>query len=76
MGLFAVIDTILSTAWDAARAYTFGVWFMLRHPLQFMSFVAEWRKFQTAIAHNDDAASAGYYDLNRAQRRRLQRGIK
>ncbi len=54
---------------DIVYAYTFGIWFVIFHPRQFVEFVAEWQRFRSRIADADDLRNSGYHEMNRRQRR-------
>lgn len=53
--------------------YIQGICFLIMHPLDFIKFVHEYKRFQFQIEKNDqkilDRASIGYYGMNRRQRR-------
>lgn len=54
----------------------YGLVFLVRHPITFNKFVGEYRGWKQKIDDNDEAITAGYYELTREQRRRLKRRIK
>ena len=53
--------------------YVYGIWFLVRHPHQFRDFAIEYRRFRTQIRQADELAVTGYYDFNRAQRRKAMK---
>lgn len=53
-----------------------GLWFLIRHPITFNKFIAEYRKFEDRIDENDLVAQSGFYDMPRRMRRALGRNIK
>lgn len=57
-------------------AYLEGLWFLFAHPIMFLKFVKEWKRFQQAIGDQDEITASGYHDLNRATRRKLQRAVR
>ncbi len=73
MPVLIILHSFFWIVFSGLRAYTIGLWFLCRHPIQFISFVNEWRGYAKQIADTDDAAAAGYFSLNRAQRRKLSR---
>lgn len=62
--------------YNLVYAYTSGVWFLIRHPKLFIQFVAEWRKFRDDIADADDVRNSGFHDMNRTQRRHIQKAAR
>ena len=45
---------------------------MFRHPLRFMQFIEEWRRFETRIEDADDIRASGFNQMNREQRRKMR----
>lgn len=78
--LLWVRNFVLNAFFFVPVAYVQGLWFLFAHPLNFMAFVKEWKRFQYRIADNDsknqDLLDGGYFSFNRRQRRRLDRKIK
>lgn len=74
--LLAVPLIAFTSVYTCISNWLYGLWFLLCHPVQFNMFIGEWRKHQAEIANADDAAAAGYGQLNRRQRRGLRKGIR
>ncbi len=72
MPFLLICHSVIWFVFSGLRAYTIGLWFLIRHPIRFIDFVNEWRGYEARIAETDDARAAGYFDLNRKQRRSLR----
>lgn len=59
-----------------AATYAYGLWFLFRHPQQFREFAVEYRRYRDSIRANDELVESGYYHLNRADRRAVNRAAR
>lgn len=72
----AFVSHLLKSFLFVPIAYLQGLWFLFAHPIMFLKFSKEWKRFQQAIDDNDEIAASGYYSLNRSQRRHLRRAVR
>ncbi len=70
--LMIALHSVFSFVYACARAYTVGLWFVLRHPVRFMDFLDLYGDYEERINDVRDAREAGYYNLNRKQRRSIR----
>lgn len=71
MPILIILHSVFWLVYAGLRAYTIGIWFLIRHPIRFIGFVELWEGYEQSIADIDAQRAAGYFNLNREQRRRL-----
>lgn len=61
------------------KSYAQGLWFLARHPIDFIDFLREWQRFQRKLEDVDDVEAAvnisEFHSLPRKQRRHVERTL-
>lgn len=56
--------------------FSYGLWFMFRHPISFAKFAKEYRRFEIKIDAEDQIVDSGFYNLSRRDRRAMKKRVK
>jgi len=65
------IQFVLLTIAEGVVNLLFGIWFLICHPITFIKFSNEYRKFAAKIDDNDQVAQSGFYNMPRRDRRAM-----
>lgn len=68
-----VLEFLFDMFISIPRAWCVGLWFLLSSPLQFVSFVEEYKKFHAHVEFADQVQESGLGRLPRRSRRPIIR---